>query len=166
MSAGGFNYNWELEEAQRRGIQPQMYVPPLFPNMMSPVLTFQQQALDISPVLTFQQPTLDISDCCLLSSENVGNETFGRVHQNTRASARRSGSRTDDEKKVWFCSSQPQANHSISERKRRSAIKERFNELSDLVPLITPESNKVDILQETIDYIKRLKLENEKLKRL
>eukprot|EP00013_Stygamoeba_regulata_P027667 CAMPEP_0177659126 /NCGR_PEP_ID=MMETSP0447-20121125/17263_1 /TAXON_ID=0 /ORGANISM="Stygamoeba regulata, Strain BSH-02190019" /LENGTH=239 /DNA_ID=CAMNT_0019163949 /DNA_START=222 /DNA_END=941 /DNA_ORIENTATION=- len=58
------------------------------------------------------------------------------------------------------------ASHNATEQRRRNRIKEKIEEFKDIVPGIVDSDRKAAILQKSLEYIKRLKSENEQLSKL
>lgn len=66
---------------------------------------------------------------------------------------------TEEEKK---------ANHIASEKKRRQAIREAFDKITDIVPTLTEAQRRSEaiVLEETAKFLKRLLEENRKLRQI
>lgn len=75
----------------------------------------------------------------------------------------------EDEAKMWARERQKKDNHNMIERRRRFNINDRIKELGTMLPKnIDPDlrQNKGSILKASVDYIKKLKRDQERLKDL
>ncbi|XP_064607299.1 microphthalmia-associated transcription factor-like isoform X2 [Liolophura sinensis] len=76
---------------------------------------------------------------------------------------------SDDEARLWAKERQKKDNHNLIERRRRFNINDRIKELGTLLPKCSDpdmRQNKGTILKASVDYIRRLKRDHDKMKQL
>ncbi|KAL4226345.1 Transcription factor E3 [Mactra antiquata] len=76
---------------------------------------------------------------------------------------------TEDDARMWAKERQKKDNHNMIERRRRFNINDRIKELGTLLPkTIDPDlrQNKGSILKASVDYIRKLRRDQERLKQL
>ncbi|XP_045165468.1 microphthalmia-associated transcription factor-like isoform X2 [Mercenaria mercenaria] len=76
---------------------------------------------------------------------------------------------TEDDARMWAKERQKKDNHNMIERRRRFNINDRIKELGTMLPRhIDPDlrQNKGSILKASVDYIKKLKRDQERLKQI
>ncbi|XP_046562185.1 microphthalmia-associated transcription factor-like isoform X1 [Haliotis rubra] len=76
---------------------------------------------------------------------------------------------TEDDEKAWYKERQKKDNHNMIERRRRFNINDRIKELGTMLPRSSDpdlRQNKGSILKASVDYIRRLKRDQEKVRQL
>ncbi|XP_046363455.1 microphthalmia-associated transcription factor-like isoform X1 [Haliotis rufescens] len=76
---------------------------------------------------------------------------------------------TEDDEKAWYKERQKKDNHNMIERRRRFNINDRIKELGTMLPRSSDpdlRQNKGSILKASVDYIRKLKRDQEKVRQL
>nr|QHW05438.1 microphthalmia transcription factor [Pteria penguin] len=145
-------------------------------NILSDILSLEHADPQVDPDLSLIEPTLN-QMAATIPHSNLMNSVF-EVQSPEQTSPSSSSCpanfnikvpdfMTDEEARLWQKDRQKKDNHNMIERRRRFNINDRIKELGTMLPKsVDPDmrQNKGTILKASVDYIRRLKRDQDKLK--
>ncbi|OWF45234.1 microphthalmia-associated transcription factor-like isoform X2 [Mizuhopecten yessoensis] len=145
-------------------------------NLLSDILSLEPVDVTVDHDLNSIEPSLTHMSSTLPQSNLVNNvhELTGNTESSNSCPAAFRRAETppfmsEEESRMWAKDRQKKDNHNMIERRRRFNINDRIKELGTLLPkTIDPDlrQNKGTILKASVDYIRRLKKDQERNRQL
>nr|XP_022299066.1 microphthalmia-associated transcription factor-like isoform X3 [Crassostrea virginica] len=146
-------------------------------NLLNDIISLESVDPNVDQDLNLLEPSLNHMSTTLPHSNNLlglYNETSDPETSNGASSCpakfaelRIPDFLSDEEKRMWMKDRQKKDNHNMIERRRRFNINDRIKELGTLLPKSTDpdmRQNKGTILKASVEYIRRLKKDQDRLK--